>query len=77
MTLTRGARIGYAHPRTLTLSSPYVKNVGGVTVPGYEPDLVCLRPTLMVAVPAILDLIASGIKAQILQSTSDSGLLYI
>jgi hypothetical protein len=52
---SQGACVGYAHPRTLTATSPYIKS-------GFKSDLQVLRPTLMAAVPAILDLIAGGIK---------------
>jgi len=63
MCFSQGACVGYAHPRTLTASSPYVKtNSKGVPEPGFESDLMALRPTLMAAVPAILDLIAGGLK---------------
>ena len=34
-------------------------------MPGFEADLICLRPTIMAAVPAILDGIAAGIKKKI------------
>jgi hypothetical protein len=41
-------------------TSPYIKTTGkGIPEKGYESDLVSLRPTLMVAVPSILDLITS------------------
>jgi long-chain acyl-CoA synthetase len=63
VSLTQGAAIGYAHPRTLTASSPYIKSdKNGVPLPGFETDLQSLQPTLMAAVPAILDLIANGLK---------------
>jgi len=63
MYFSQGACVGYAHPRTLTASSPYVKtNSKGVPVVGFESDLMVLRPTLMAAVPTILDLIPGGLK---------------
>ena len=63
---SQGACVGYAHPRTLTASSPYVKtNAKGVPETGFESDLMSLRPTLMAAVPAILDLIAGGLKKKV------------
>jgi long-chain acyl-CoA synthetase len=63
VSLTQGAAIGYAHPRTLTASSPYIKSdKNGVPMPGFDTDLQSLQPTLMAAVPAILDLIANGLK---------------
>ena len=41
-------------------TSPYIKTTSkGIPEKGYESDLVSLRPTLMVAVPAILDLTTS------------------
>ena len=67
MSFSQGACVGYAHPRTLTASSPYVKtNAKGVPEPGFESDLMALRPTLMAAVPAVLDLIAGGLKKKVL-----------
>merc|ERR1719487_3252134 len=55
--MCQGSRIGYAHPRSLTSSSPFIhpdKPEGS--------DLLALRPTLMAAVPAILDLIKNGLS---------------
>eukprot|EP00286_Rhodomonas_abbreviata_P027977 CAMPEP_0181305632 /NCGR_PEP_ID=MMETSP1101-20121128/9842_1 /TAXON_ID=46948 /ORGANISM="Rhodomonas abbreviata, Strain Caron Lab Isolate" /LENGTH=779 /DNA_ID=CAMNT_0023411579 /DNA_START=176 /DNA_END=2515 /DNA_ORIENTATION=+ len=60
--LSQGGCLGYAHPRTLTASSPYIKTNNQVPCPGYVPDLNALRPTLMAAVPAVLDAIAGGLK---------------
>lgn len=56
MCLCQGASIGYGHPRTLTSSSPYMhpSNPEG-------SDLLACRPTLMAAVPAILDQIKAGL----------------
>ena len=45
--LSQGAAIGYAHPRTLTASSPYIKSVNGLPAPGFEPGKrLCARPGL-------------------------------
>jgi len=51
-----GGCVCYGHPRTLTSTSPYMHpdNPGG-------SDMLAYRPTLMIAVPAILDLIKNGI----------------
>jgi long-chain acyl-CoA synthetase len=59
-TICQGATIGYGHPRTLTSSSPFIypSNPEG-------SDLLALRPTLMAAVPAILDLIKSGLTKKV------------
>jgi len=62
-TLSRGGCIAYAHPRSLTETSPYIRR-GDTT----SPDLTTARPTLMAAVPAILDLITNGLKAKALTS---------
>jgi long-chain acyl-CoA synthetase len=58
-TMAQGAKIAYAHPRSLLGSSPYV-------APGdmETPDLTAIRPTLMAAVPAILELIKLGLAAK-------------
>eukprot|EP00440_Ansanella_granifera_P010633 gb/GFBE01011539.1/.p1 GENE.gb/GFBE01011539.1/~~gb/GFBE01011539.1/.p1 ORF type:complete len:732 (+),score=136.08 gb/GFBE01011539.1/:1-2196(+) len=55
--LCQGAAIGYGHARTLTSSSPYIhpSNQSG-------SDLLALRPTVMVAVPAIQELIKTGLS---------------
>jgi len=66
MSFSQGACVGYAHPRTLTASSPYVKtNSLGVPEAGFESDLMVLRPSVMAAVPAVLDLIAGGLKKKV------------
>lgn len=54
--LSAGARIGYGSAKTLTSSSPFM--------PKDNPqgsDLLALRPTYMIAVPAVLDAIQSGL----------------
>jgi long-chain acyl-CoA synthetase len=58
--ICQGAAIGYGHPRTLTASSPFMhpSNPEG-------SDLMALRPTLMAAVPAILDLIKTGLTKKV------------
>jgi len=54
--LIKGARMGYGSPKTLTSGSPFIAkdNAEG-------SDLLTLRPTFMLAVPAILDLIKTGL----------------
>ena len=64
MAMCQGATICYSHPRTLTASSPYCRP--GDTA---APDLTYYRPTLMAAVPAILDMI----KAGLVKKLEDSG----
>jgi long-chain acyl-CoA synthetase len=54
--MCEGAKIGYGHAKTLTSSSPFVHPSNPDTA-----DLLALRPTFMVAVPAILDLIKTGL----------------
>jgi len=51
-----GCPIGYGHAKTLTSSSPFVHpdNPGG-------SDLLAVLPTILVAVPAILELIKNGL----------------
>lgn len=54
--LTSGGQIGYGSTKTLTSASAFM--------PKDQPetsDLLMLRPTFMIAVPAILDLIKSGL----------------
>ena len=50
----------YAHPRTLTGASPYVEPGDTST-----PDITTYRPTIMAAVPAILELIRGGLVAKV------------
>eukprot|EP00931_Biecheleriopsis_adriatica_P046888 TRINITY_DN2697_c0_g1_i1.p1 TRINITY_DN2697_c0_g1~~TRINITY_DN2697_c0_g1_i1.p1 ORF type:complete len:741 (+),score=154.39 TRINITY_DN2697_c0_g1_i1:89-2311(+) len=54
--LCQGASIGYGHARTLSSSSPYMHpdDASG-------SDLLACRPTIMAAVPAILDTIRTGL----------------
>ncbi|CAE8607106.1 unnamed protein product [Polarella glacialis] len=58
--LCQGAAIGYGHARTLTSGSPYMhpKDPEG-------SDLLMLRPTMMAAVPAILDSIKTGLNMKL------------
>jgi len=55
-----GAKLGYASPKTLTSASAFMApdNAEG-------SDLLALRPTILVAVPAILDLIKSGMLSKL------------
>jgi len=65
-----GAKIGYGHAKTLTSSSPFIH-------PSNEEgsDLLALRPTFMVAVPAILDLIKTGLTLKLQNMKGFSGKL--
>jgi long-chain acyl-CoA synthetase len=58
--LMAGARMGYGSPKTLTSGSPFIAkdNIEG-------SDLLALAPTFMLAVPAILDLIKTGLEAKL------------
>jgi long-chain acyl-CoA synthetase len=60
MTMVQGAKIQYSHPRTLTASSPYVE-------PGDMEcaDITTYHPTMMAAVPAILELIKNGLTQKV------------
>lgn len=66
--LCQGAMIGYGHPRSLTSSSvcvhPKAKDGN---------DLMVLRPTLMAAVPAILDVIKTGLQTKLSTMTGLKG----
>jgi len=66
--LLQGASIGYGHPRTLTSTSPYIHpdNAQG-------SDLLALRPSVMAAVPAILDLIKTGLSMKVQQMEGFKG----
>lgn len=58
--LCQGGAIGYGHARTLSSSSPYVHpdNASGC-------DLIALKPTIMAGVPAILDMIKTGLSRKL------------
>lgn len=58
--LVTGACIGYAHARTVTAASPYVAKGDEQSA-----DLLSIRPTLMVAVPSILEVIKNGIAMKL------------
>merc|ERR1719215_2394701 len=58
--LVQGAAIGYAHARTVTPASPYVAKGDEESA-----DLLAIRPTLMVAVPAILEVIKNGLTQKL------------
>jgi len=58
--LVQGAAIGYAHARTVTPASPYVAKDDP-----QSSDLLAIRPSLMVAVPAILEVIKNGIMQKL------------
>lgn len=68
--LCQGARIGYGHPRSLTSSS--------VCIHPDRPegsDMLALRPTLMAAVPAIVDLIKNGLQMKLKSAPGRRGQL--
>jgi long-chain acyl-CoA synthetase len=58
--LVAGAKMGYGSPKTLTSGSPFINkdNQEG-------SDLLALKPTFMLAVPAILDLIKTGLEMKL------------
>lgn len=56
--LAIGCRIGYGSPLTLTDTSNKVKK-------GTKGDASMLRPTLMAAVPAILDRVRDGVLKKV------------
>lgn len=58
--LVQGAAIGYAHARTVTPASPYIKKGDEESA-----DLIAIRPSLMVAVPSILETIKNGLTAKL------------
>ncbi|EKX39018.1 hypothetical protein GUITHDRAFT_154544 [Guillardia theta CCMP2712] len=58
--MCQGATIGYAHPRSLTASSPYIMHGDSSS-----PDLTSLRPTIMPSVPAILEAIRTGLMKKV------------
>jgi len=58
--LCQGAAIGYAHARTLTSSSPYMHPDDAS-----NSDLLLLKPTMMAAVPAVLDTIKTGLTGML------------
>ena len=53
-----GVAIGYGSPLTLTDTSNKVKN-------GTKGDVSALGPTLMTAVPAILDRVRDGVRKKV------------
>jgi long-chain acyl-CoA synthetase len=58
--IVSGSAIGYAHARTVTPASPYVAKDD----PG-SADLGTYRPTVLVCVPAILEVIKNGLNANL------------
>jgi len=65
-----GGGIAYAHPRTLTPASPYMDKENGDNC-----DLLTVRPSLMVAVPAILETIKSGLMTKVKNMEGYTGML--
>lgn len=55
-----GSSIGYGSPLTLTDTSNKIKK-------GTKGDASELRPTLMTAVPAILDRVRDGVRKKVLE----------
>mmetsp|Transcript_73989 Transcript_73989/g.217107 ORF Transcript_73989/g.217107 Transcript_73989/m.217107 type:complete len:723 (-) Transcript_73989:126-2294(-) len=68
--LVGGACIAYAHARTLTPNSPYISPDAGDTC-----DLLMVRPTLLVAVPQIIETIKSGIMTKLSKMEGYKGML--
>jgi long-chain acyl-CoA synthetase len=68
--LVSGSAIGYAHARTVTPASPYVAKDD----PG-SADLGTYRPTVLVCVPAILEVIKNGLNANLSALPGFSGSL--
>jgi len=56
--LTSGCAIGYGSPLTLTDTSSKIKK-------GTKGDASMLRPTIMAAVPAILDRVRDGVLKKV------------
>lgn len=56
--LTAGCAIGYGSPLTLTDTSGKIKK-------GTKGDASVLKPTLMAAVPAILDRVREGVVKKV------------
>lgn len=65
-----GSRMGYGHAKTLTSSSPFIHPANAE-----NSDLLALRPTFMVAVPAILDLIKTGLTVKLQKEAGLKGKL--
>jgi long-subunit acyl-CoA synthetase (AMP-forming) len=57
--LSLGCAIGYGSPLTMTDTSSKIKK-------GTKGDVSVLRPTLLIAVPAILDRIRDGVSKKVL-----------
>lgn len=57
--MTAGASIGYSSALTLTDTSNKIKK-------GTQGDVSVLKPTLMTAVPAILDRVKDGVMKKVL-----------
>lgn len=63
--LTAGIAIGYGSALTLTDTSNKIKK-------GTKGDVSALNPTLMTAVPAILDRVRDGVLKKVLQESNFS-----
>lgn len=55
---TIGSAIGYGSPLTLTDTSNKIKK-------GTKGDVTALKPTIMTAVPAILDRVRDGVRKKV------------
>uniref|UniRef100_A0AC35U0Q6 AMP-binding domain-containing protein n=1 Tax=Rhabditophanes sp. KR3021 TaxID=114890 RepID=A0AC35U0Q6_9BILA len=60
--LSAGVRVGYSNAGTLFDRAPKIK-------PGTKGDTSALRPTLMAAVPAVMDRIFKAVTAEVAQGT--------
>jgi long-chain acyl-CoA synthetase len=60
LVLVQGAGISYAHARTVTPASPYIQKGEEDTC-----DLMAIKPTLMVSIPAILEVIKNGLTQKL------------
>lgn len=58
---TIGSAIGYGSPLTLTDTSNKIKK-------GTKGDVTALKPTIMTAVPAILDRVRDGVRKKVCAS---------
>lgn len=68
--IVAGASIAYAHPRTLTPASPYMDKDNSSNC-----DLLTVKPTLLVAVPAILETIKTGLLTKLKNMEGFVGML--
>lgn len=67
---TIGGSIGYGSPLTLTDTSNKIKT-------GTKGDASLLRPTLLAAVPAILDRVRDGVRKKVCEIFKDTYTIFI